>query len=190
MCCRSKFMSTGAEITTGLLSWLTIVGLFAALVLIAVLIFPKSEWSRKTFNLVSKHGLNFAFVIALTATSSSLYYSEVVGFAPCFLCWLQRIFLFPQTIILGMAASKKDKTIAPYSLALSIIGGSIAIYHYIEQMSGRTFLPCPVAGPACVQRFFVEFGFVTIPLMSATVFLLLALIMIFLSRRSLTMLQS
>ena len=48
---------------------------------------------------------NVLFACWLIATASalgSLFFSEVMGFAPCVLCWYQRIALFPLVLILPM----------------------------------------------------------------------------------------
>jgi disulfide bond formation protein DsbB len=48
---------------------------------------------------------NLLFVCWLIASGSalgSLFFSHVMGFAPCVLCWYQRIALFPLVLILPM----------------------------------------------------------------------------------------
>ena len=72
-------------------------------------------------------------IIALVASLGSLYFSEVLLYVPCELCWYQRILMYPLVILLGIAAVKKDAGIVTYVLPLSIIGGSISIYHYLIQ---------------------------------------------------------
>lgn len=74
-----------------------------------------------------------AWGISLIATLGSLYFSEILKFIPCDLCWFQRIFMYPQVVLLGLAAIRKEYGIARYSLALSIIGGAISLYHYALQ---------------------------------------------------------
>ena len=125
-------------------------------------------------------GLTLGFFVALISVSISLIYSEIIGYEPCKLCWIQRIFLYPQVIILGLALWKKTKDAAEYCLALSVIGAVIAGYHFYGQSFNPSALPaCDVAGGAsCALRFFVEFGYVTIPMMSLTAFLLIIVCMI------------
>lgn len=36
-----------------------------------------------------------AWLLAASATLSALFMSEIMGLAPCVLCWYQRIFMFP-----------------------------------------------------------------------------------------------
>src|SRR3989344_6942904 len=75
--------------------------------------FRKKPYSLATF--ISQRGLLLAFIISLLATSGSLFYSQIAGFEPCQLCWFQRIFMYPQTILLFMALLKRDKKIIDYS---------------------------------------------------------------------------
>lgn len=94
--------------------------------------------------------LAFAWVVALVATLGSLYYSEVRLFLPCELCWYQRIFMYPQAVILGLALWRQDFGVWPYSLALSLLGGSVSVLHLTQQWFPGLFLwpanpPCPAA---------------------------------------------
>ena len=41
------------------------------------------------------------------ATLGSLYFSEIMKFEPCVLCWYQRIFMYPFVLWLGIAVVKK-----------------------------------------------------------------------------------
>jgi len=142
-----------------------------------------SRGATQTCNLlrlISSHGIILGFIVAVTAVAVSLIYSDVIGFEPCKLCWIQRIFLYPQVIILGLAIWKKTKDAATYCLSLSTIGIILAFYHYYGQMFNPGVLPaCDVAGNAsCAVRFFVQFGYITIPMMSLTAFLLITILML------------
>ena len=52
---------------------------------------------------LTRYGLYLAWLVALTATFGSLYFSEIREFVPCELCWIQRIFMYPLVILLGVA---------------------------------------------------------------------------------------
>jgi len=122
---------------------------------------------------VASWGMAFAFLLTLGVSTLTLVYSEIFGFVPCGLCWLQRIFLYPQVFILGTGLFIKEKTAVLYALVLSVPGFIIALYQHWLQLGGAEFLPCPAAGGDCARRILFEFGFMTFPLMSAGVFLLL-----------------
>jgi len=122
--------------------------------------------------------LLFAFVISLAAMLGSLYYSEILGYNPCKLCWLQRIFIYPQTFLFGVALIIKDRKIAIYSIVLSFFGGLIASFHYWLQISNTLSFSCDVIGnsSSCTEKFFLQFGYITIPVMALTVFILLIIL--------------
>ena len=119
-----------------------------------------------------------AFLVSLGATVGSLFLSEIAQFEPCKLCWFQRIFMYPQVFLLGIALWKKDLGIYTYSIALSAIGAIIAGYHYLLQIGVAPALPCSAVGYSadCSQRFILQFGYITIPLMAFSAFLLILLL--------------
>ncbi len=113
-------------------------------------------------------------VLALVASALTLYYSDVLGIIPCGLCWLERVFLYPQVILLGIAAWRKDTGIALYSMTLSALGAIVSLYHHFIQMGGSEFVPCPASGAGdCAKRIIFEFGYITFPLMAFSLFVLL-----------------
>lgn len=123
------------------------------------------------------YALPALFALSLAGTLGSLFYSEILGYLPCNLCWWQRIFLFPQIVILALALVMKDTRVLPYSLVLSGIGALIAFYHILLQWGLAPKAGCAaVGGPDCAARVIVGYGFVTIPLMALTGFLLLGAI--------------
>lgn len=146
-----------------------------ALVIAAIVLVVDLYTSRTLAHLVRTYGLVLGFFVTLGGTSMTLVYSEVFGLIPCGLCWLQRIALFPQVLLLGTALYVKDALVARYGIVLSLSGLLIALYHHYLQMGGSEFIKCPAAGEgaACTQRFFFEFGFMTFPLMSAFTFIFL-----------------
>ena len=131
--------------------------------------------------LIERWGMWKGFALTLAGTALTLLYSEVLGFAPCGICWLQRVFLYPQVVLFALALYKRDKKLADYSIALSVVGGFFALYQHYLQMGGEAVLPCPATGPSldCASRFLFEFGYITFPLMSATLFAFLIVLMLF-----------
>ncbi|MBP6856755.1 MAG: disulfide bond formation protein B [Candidatus Pacebacteria bacterium] len=130
---------------------------------------------------VRTYALHLGFVLSLTGVLASLYYSEIVGFVPCVLCWVQRIFIYPQVLLFGYALKKKDMGILPYSFLLTVVGSFFALYHNYIYFGGTPAIPCD-ANASCTQRFVFEFGFMTIPLMAFTLFLALGIVY-FVSKR-------
>lgn len=118
-----------------------------------------------------KNALYIAWTQALVATLASLYFSEVMHFPPCVLCWYQRIAMYPQVLLLGAGIVKRDKNVIVYSLPLAIIGFLISIYHNLlyYKILPEAAAPC-TAGVSCTTKFFAWFGFITIPFLSLMAF--------------------
>ena len=112
--------------------------------------------------------LLICWFIAACATLGSLFMSEVMGFEPCVLCWFQRIFIYPLTIILLIALFPLDTNVVRYALPLAIIGWAFAVYHYLlySGFIPESLQPCSETGPSCSDVNLELFGFITIPMMS------------------------
>lgn len=125
--------------------------------------------------------LYIAWLVSVIATLGSLYFSEIKGFIPCDLCWFQRIFMYPLVIILGIGTFQSDISVKKFVLPLSIIGGLISFFHYLEQKvpGFGGIKPC-VSGVPCSAEYINWFGFITIPFLALTAFTLITISMIFL----------
>lgn len=128
--------------------------------------------------LIKQYNLYFAWLVAVTATLGSLYFSEIRGFVPCELCWFQRILMYPLSIILGIAAFYEDDRIKRYVLPFSIIGICVSSYHYMKQKLPwlNEIQPC-TQGVPCSTQHFNWLGFITIPFMALTAFVLITLLL-------------
>jgi disulfide bond formation protein DsbB len=168
------------QIVIRVYSVLTLVGSLLILTFILDMIFGKISGER-IFKRLWKHFDEFAvgyiFLVSVLATGGSLIFSELLNFTPCIMCWFQRIFMYPIALISGLAFFKKDKRIVFYSAALSIAGALLAAYHYLGQLNENTTLPCSAIGysVSCSDSFFLQFGYITIPFMALTAFLLIFL---------------
>lgn len=161
------------------LAVLTVIGQIIAIVLLASLIVFRKKQSP-FFAFISNNAFLFSFIVALVAMSGSLFYSEVAGFTPCVLCWYQRILMYPQVIFFGVALWKGEKRTADYHIALSALGAFISVYHYLLQIGVLSELPCSAVGfsVSCAQKFVMNFGYITIPLMAFTAFVSIILFML------------
>ena len=133
---------------------------------------------------LSRYGVSVAFITVFGVTSISLLYSEVFGFAPCSLCWLQRAFLYPQVVILGIALWRKRRDVADYIIGLSVFGAVIALYQHYLQMGGAELGACLTTGAEvdCAKLIIFELVYITFPLMAFTVFAFLIVLMLFVRR--------
>lgn len=120
-----------------------------------------------------------AWLVATTATLGALFMSEIMGFAPCVLCWWQRIFMFPLVLVLALGLFPFDAKVLRYALPLAAIGLLVAGFHVLLTMGiiPETLAPCRDGIP-CKTLQIEWFGFVTIPLLSFFAFLVLNLLLV------------
>ncbi len=120
--------------------------------------------------------LPLAFAVALVCTLGSLYLSEVAKFPPCELCWFQRIAMYPQVVILGVAMLRRDTSVKWYSVPIVVIGLGISIYHYlIERFPDSVSFSCSDDVP-CSVVWVWKFHFLSIPAMAGIGFALIAVL--------------
>jgi disulfide bond formation protein DsbB len=117
-----------------------------------------------------------AWIIALIATTGSLFFSEVMNLPPCLLCWYQRIAMYPLVIVLAVGIIIRDARLKFYALPLVLSGLAISFYHNLLYYGilPESVAPC-TQGISCTSRQIEWFGFITIPLMALAAFSLIAL---------------
>jgi disulfide bond formation protein DsbB len=92
--------------------------------------------------------------------------------------------MYPMPILFLTSLYKKTKDIFFYALAMSLLGVIIAGYHYLLQLNVTPSLFCegPGSQVSCGEIYFRYFGFITIPWMSLSAFLLIFLISLLMVR--------
>jgi disulfide bond formation protein DsbB len=126
------------------------------------------------------NGMHLSWLVALVATAGSLYFSEVLHYIPCKLCWYQRILMYPLIVILGIAAAKKDYRMTIYVLPLTLWGAGISIYHYLMQKTDLFKSAANSCGIVpCDVDYINWLGFITIPFLAGTAFILISLLQFF-----------
>lgn len=127
---------------------------------------------------IAEYFTEISLVIATMATTGSLYMSQVLGYEPCSMCWYQRIFMYPLVIILGIGLLFQDENARDYVLGLSMIGFPIAFYHSLVQRFDQfQSAGCSIASVSCSTEYTFWFGFITIPVMAATAFAAIIVLM-------------
>jgi disulfide bond formation protein DsbB len=127
----------------------------------------------------SKIIIYVAWLQTIAATFGGLYYSEVNRFAPCTLCWYQRIMMFPLVLIIAIGILRKDDKIHHYVLPLSLVGWVIAFYHVLLEkgLLPEAAAPCSL-GVSCTTKYVGYLGFITIPVMSLAAFSVIIICML------------
>lgn len=156
---------------------------FVVLALVAALVALVSASARQSLRGVLTKTAPFATraaaVVAVVTTLGSLYYSQVIGWLPCELCWYQRICLFPLSAILVVGVIRRDKGVAWYALPFLVAGIPLALYHWLvervpslaEGSSCSAFVPCSVP-------YFQELGYITLAFMDMSALILIAVLLI------------
>ena len=112
-----------------------------------------------------------AWTVALVSALGSLFFSEVMQFAPCVLCWFQRIAMYPLVVIIAVGILLQDRRLKVYALPFSIIGLAISVYHNLLYYGviPTAITPC-TEGVPCNAVQLELLGFITIPLMGLVAF--------------------
>jgi disulfide bond formation protein DsbB len=128
------------------------------------------EWIRPA-------ALPFAWIVALVATSGSLYYSEVAHFIPCRLCWYQRIGMYPLVLILGIAVYRRYSAIRRFVIPVVAAASMISIYHYqLERFPDQSSPACTAEAP-CTFVWVWHFHYISIPFMALSAFALIGVLL-------------
>ena len=128
--------------------------------------------------------LFLCWLLVSVSALGSLFFSEIMEFAPCTLCWYQRIFMFPLVLIFIAGLFPLDKGIIRYSLPLALVGWGFAFYHFLlySGFIPESIQPCS-KGVSCSETYLDVFGFITIPLLSLISFSIIGILLFILKRR-------
>ena len=124
------------------------------------------------------------WITAAVSTLGSLFFSEIMEFPPCALCWYQRIFMFPLVLVFLAGLFPFDKSIIRYTLPIALVGWGFAFYHYLlySGFIPESIQPCS-QGVSCSETYLDMFGFITIPMLSLISFSTIIILLFVLKRR-------
>lgn len=130
--------------------------------------------SERINDWLNRSALYIALLVAWVATIGSLYFSEVLGFIPCQLCWYQRILMYPMAGLLALGLLRFDTHLPHLVIPFTVFGGTISTYHYLLQKTDLfdSSAACQVGVP-CSSAWINWFGFVTIPFLALVAFFLI-----------------
>lgn len=136
---------------------------------------PASELSEdRVTAFLGRYGRHLALLQACVAMSGSLFMSEALGWPPCVLCWYQRILMYPLTLLILVGILRRDRGLHLYVLPLSLSGACVSLYHYL--LVKTDWLPSPPCrdGIPCTVDYLDIFGFINVPFMALTAFLVIS----------------
>lgn len=150
---------------------------FAVVAFSILFLGPKNN---KFLGFIDKHYLTLGFIVSLSASLFSLVYSEIIGFVPCYLCWYQRMFIFPLVFIFGSAIWHKDRKIVKYVLPLLSVGFIFSVYqNFFYYFGDSGSIPCDASGVSCYQELISVFGgYISFPMLALSGFLALIAIVL------------
>lgn len=127
---------------------------------------------------VAPSALSLAWVVATVATLGSLYFSQVAHFIPCRLCWIQRGFMYPLVLVFAVALWRRWVGVWRIGLTASALGATVSAWHMlVERYPSLETSTCDPDNP-CSLIWFKRFGYITIPTMAFSAFILIATLML------------
>lgn len=120
-----------------------------------------------------------SFITASIATMGSLFFSEVMQFVPCSMCWYQRIFMYPLVLIFLVNTLYPDNKVFKYAMPIVIVGLLFAIYHNLLMFGiiPESVVPC-VQGVPCSTEYINWLGFITIPFLSLSAYSIIFILLL------------
>ncbi|EQC48641.1 disulfide bond formation protein DsbB [Bacteriovorax sp. BSW11_IV] len=123
------------------------------------------------------------WLIASISTLGSLFFSEIMLFPPCSLCWYQRIFMYPLVLLFIPAMLNPTKEALRYLSPMALVGWFFSAYHNLLHWGiiPESAAPCR-EGVSCSTVYLDWLGFITIPLMAFFAFSTILAILLYLHR--------
>jgi disulfide bond formation protein DsbB len=160
-------------------TFLAVLALISLVSAVGLLIYRLVKGADAAGELLGDSAIWLAWLVAAVATAGSLVYSGVIHFLPCRLCWYQRIAMYPMAIILLVGAIRREIVVKYYALPLALGGALISIWHYLTQtfpsLEGGS---CDPTNP-CSAKYVDVFGFVSIPFMAGSGFIVISVLLAF-----------
>jgi len=128
--------------------------------------------------------LFLAWVVSAIAMLGSLFFSEIMDFIPCTLCWYQRILMYPLVFIFVVGMMPYDRKVLKFATPLVLLGWLFALYHNLIHYGiiPESASPC-VQGVPCSTKYIEWLGFISIPMLSFIAFSIIAILLYTIKRR-------
>jgi disulfide bond formation protein DsbB len=120
-----------------------------------------------------------ALLAAMVATCGSLFFSEVLGWIPCELCWFQRILMYPLTVILAVGIVRNDRGLHWYALPLSLAGMAVSLFHYLQVLKIIPPSACSGGVPCSIDYINIPgaLAFVKVPFLALVAFTIISVML-------------
>ncbi len=137
-----------------------------------------TSWIDDLVDWLGATSRHIALLAAWIATCGSLFFSEVLRWQPCILCWYQRILMYPLAILLAIGIVRRDRGLHVYVLPFSIVGIGVSLYHYLLIKTDWLPPPACAVGVPCTVDYLNWFGFINIPFLALAAFLIITCMML------------
>jgi disulfide bond formation protein DsbB len=163
------------EVTETLQLFFSLLAVLCQVFVVVVVGLKLSSFSQKlrpawtaTRDFIAPYAVLMAFLVATVTTLGSLYMSEIAGYLPCKLCWVQRGFIYPQVLLTALLWSRPAlRWLRSLSIFVALTGAIVSIYHYLIEWNVVGESSCDPNNP-CSAIWFRELGYITLPLMALT----------------------
>ena len=163
---------------TDLLSFLTVLADILAVFLFVLLTtrFRDHGWGKRASAFFGRYAVLFSFIISVGGVVGSLFYSEFAHFGPAYCVGSSADSFIPRRDIHHRHARAERRTCAAIRKlreklrSSSGAGFIVSAYHSWLQLGGGSLFPCSATGVSCEFVYFMEYGYVTIPMMALTTF--------------------
>jgi disulfide bond formation protein DsbB len=137
-----------------------------------------TNWVDDLIDSLGSSSRHIALLAAWIATCGSLFFSEVLGWRPCVLCWYQRILMYPLAILLAIGITRRDRGLHVYVLPFSIAGIGVSLYHYLLIKTDWFPPPACAVDVPCTVDYLNWLGFINIPFLALAAFLIITCMML------------
>ena len=175
--------------------------LFLDLALIAYLVLllvkkrgKEIRFFKRVETFLASNSYKIAFFTSAIAMSGSLYFSnspywidigqgiELVErsniWEPCRLCWFQRILMYPIVFMSATAIYLGKKDLKDYVMPLVLLGIPLSFYHaVIQRIEQFSSAGCSITQVSCQTQYTFHYGYITVPVMALTAFILIGLML-------------
>lgn len=118
--------------------------------------------------------LFISWAIAVVALFGSLYFSEILQYEPCSLCWYQRIFMYPLVLLLGIAYVRRDNIISLYAMVFAGFGAIISLYQVaIQKIPFFADRAVDCGRVPCTEPHINWLNFISLPFLSFVAFIII-----------------
>lgn len=159
------------------------VNVFFLLFVLVINKLEKGKQGNKILSFVSTHAFSLLGIIIILSLGGSYFYSLVAGFIPCKLCWFQRTFFYALVVLysIGWYKARKvafvERSIFAGGFILTLFALIVSTFQYYGSMFNPDILAaCEAQGVSCSKNYFLSFGYINIPMMALSAFILLFII--------------